>query len=93
MGVRAVVAAGWAVQDNAAKEFAQKFYEYMLGGETFGRALKTARIHVYENFSDSNTWGAYQAYGDPDYRLDPNSSDRATAGLVASSTLRSSSRR
>ena len=81
MGVRAVVAAGWAVKDDAAKEFAQKFYEYMLGGETFGRALKTARIHVYENFSDSNTWGAYQAYGDPDYRLDPNSSGRATAGL------------
>jgi tetratricopeptide (TPR) repeat protein len=81
MGVRAVVAAGWAVKDDAAKEFAQKFYENMLGGETFGRALKTARNHTYENFRDSNTWGAYQAYGDPDYRLDPSGTGTAAAGL------------
>ena len=81
MGVRAVVAAGWAVKDDAAKEFAEKFYENMLGGETFGRALRTARNHVYENFRDSNTWGAYQAYGDPDYRLDPGGAGTAAAGL------------
>ena len=81
MGVRAVVAAGWAVKDDAAKEFAQKFYENMLGGETFGRALKTARNHIYENFRDSNTWGAYQAYGDPDYRLDPSGTGTAAAAL------------
>jgi pimeloyl-ACP methyl ester carboxylesterase/tetratricopeptide (TPR) repeat protein len=81
MGVRAVVAAGWAVKDDAAKEFAEKFYENMLGGETFGRALKTARNHIYENFRDSNTWGAYQAYGDPDYRLDPGGTGTAAAGL------------
>ena len=81
MGVRAVVAAGWAVKDDAAKEFAQKFYENMLGGETFGRALKTARNHTYENFRDSNTWGAYQAYGDPDYRLDPSGTGTAVAAL------------
>ena len=74
MGVRAVVAAGWAVTDDAAKEFASKFYERMLGGESFGRALKAARIYTHDNFPDSNTWGAYQAYGDPDYRLDPGSS-------------------
>ncbi len=72
MGVRAVVAAGWAVRDDAAKDFATVFYEKMLGGETFGRALGLARTHTYDMFGDCNTWGAYQAYGDPDYRLDPS---------------------
>lgn len=80
MGVRAVVAAGWAVKDDAAKEFAQKFYECMLGGETFGYALKAARGHTHEEFRDSNTWGAYQAYGDPDYRLDPTATGTTAAG-------------
>ena len=39
MGVRAVVAAGWAVRDDAALVFAEKFYDEMLNGATFGRAL------------------------------------------------------
>lgn len=73
MGVRAVVAAGWAVDDAAAPKFAEEFYRAMLGGEPFGRALLEARQAVYTVFPDSNTWGAYQAYGDPDYRLDPES--------------------
>ena len=71
MGVRAVVAAGWAVEDAAAKLFAETFYRRMLDGDAFGDALKTAREDTYDKFPDSNTWGAYQAYGDPDYRLDP----------------------
>jgi CHAT domain-containing protein/pimeloyl-ACP methyl ester carboxylesterase len=71
MGVRAVVAAGWAVRDDAALHFAKVFYKAMLDGETFGRALKSARRDTWQRFTDCNTWGAYQAYGDPDYRLDP----------------------
>ncbi|MBU8817758.1 CHAT domain-containing protein [Mycolicibacterium goodii] len=81
MGVRAVVAAGWAVQDDAAKEFATKFYERMLAGEAFGHALKEARSHTHTNFEHSNTWGAYQAYGDPDYRLDPSATGTMSPGL------------
>ena len=40
MGVRAVVAAGWAVRDDAALVFAEEFYDEMLNGATFGRALQ-----------------------------------------------------
>ncbi len=85
MGVRAVVAAGWAVRDDAARDFAETFYSSMLANETFGRALKAAREHTYGKFPQTNTWGAYQAYGDPDYRLDPNATrDSGTGdGLVA----------
>jgi pimeloyl-ACP methyl ester carboxylesterase/tetratricopeptide (TPR) repeat protein len=69
MGVRAVVAAGWAVDDSAAKLFAQEFYELMLDGEAFGRAVQQARKTIHERCSGVNTWGAYQCYGDPDFRL------------------------
>lgn len=79
MGVRAVVAAGWAVRDDVAKVFAATFYEKMLGGETFGDALKEARRRTWDMDQNCNTCGAYQAYGDPDYRLDPSASEATTA--------------
>ena len=71
MGVRAVVAAGWAVR-TTPQSYSQRCSTQHAGGDTFGRALKKARDDTYDKFPDSNTWGAYQAYGDPDYRLDPD---------------------
>jgi pimeloyl-ACP methyl ester carboxylesterase/tetratricopeptide (TPR) repeat protein len=69
MGVRAVIAAGWAVDDEAATAFAQSIYGDMLAGITFGQATRAARKGIYERYPTVNTWGAYQCYGDPDYRL------------------------
>jgi CHAT domain-containing protein/pimeloyl-ACP methyl ester carboxylesterase len=69
MGVKAVVAAGWAVDDAAAKAFAETFYQAMLSGRSFGLAIQQARKHIYQQYPDVNTWGAYQCYGDPDFRL------------------------
>lgn len=69
MGVRAVIAAGWAVDDEAAATFAQSFYRAMLEGATFGVATSAARKQIFDSFPSVNTWGAYQCYGDPDYRL------------------------
>jgi tetratricopeptide (TPR) repeat protein len=69
MGVRAVVAAGWAVDDTAATVFAKRFYEEMLEGTPFGKAVREAREAAYLAAPHINTWGAYQCYGDPDYKL------------------------
>jgi tetratricopeptide (TPR) repeat protein len=69
MGVRAVVAAGWAVDDAAATLFARRFYEELLDGTPFGEAVLAARKAVYNVHRGVNTWGAYQCYGDPDFRL------------------------
>jgi hypothetical protein len=69
MGVRAVVCAGWAVDDAAALTFAQAFYRELLGGSSFRRAVKAARGATYTQHPDRNTWGAYQCYGDPGWRL------------------------
>lgn len=68
-GARVVVAAGWAVDDAAALTFAQTFYDAMLGGITFGDAVRAARHAVWSRHGDVNTWAAYQCYGDPGYRL------------------------
>jgi tetratricopeptide (TPR) repeat protein len=69
MGVRAVVAAGWAVDDAAAETFARVFYEQLLTGWRFGEAVLRARQETYQGHPQVNTWGAYQCYGDPDYVL------------------------
>ena len=68
-GVKAVIAAGWAVDDAAAMEFTQVFYEYMFDGYEFGRAVQEARQVIYEKYRYTNTWGAYQCYGDQFYTL------------------------
>jgi hypothetical protein len=66
-GVRCVIAAGWAVDDSAALEFAEIFYNRMFGGYAFGDAVLDARKSVFEKYGYTNTWGAYQCYGDPFY--------------------------
>lgn len=75
MGVRAVVACGWAVDDRAALVFAETFYTAMLDGKPFGEAVFEARKAAHKALETSNTWGAYQAYGDPAYQLEPTSTD------------------
>ncbi|MFM9073192.1 MAG: CHAT domain-containing protein [Cyanobium sp.] len=80
MGVRAVVACGWAVDDQAAVVFAQVFYGAMLSGTPFGEAVFQARKKAHAERPRRNTWGAYQAYGDPAYQLEaPEAGPRSQA--------------
>ncbi|MGH8718766.1 MAG: CHAT domain-containing protein, partial [Burkholderiales bacterium] len=69
MGVKAVIAAGWAVDDEAAKTFAIALYSHLLQEERFGDAVRAAREETFDRHANTNTWGAYQCYGDPAYRL------------------------
>lgn len=66
-GVRAVIAAGWAVDDTAGRTFAITFYNRFLSGESFGNSVKFARDTTRSEHPDVNTWGAYQCYGNPDF--------------------------
>jgi CHAT domain-containing protein len=66
-GVRCVIVAGWEVNDDAAAAFGKTFYREMLAGASFGDATLKARQAAYR--PNDNTWGAFQCYGDPDYRL------------------------
>jgi tetratricopeptide (TPR) repeat protein len=71
LGVRGVIAAGWAVDDAAAERFADCFYDHVLGGAELGKAVLEARKAAYELQPGGTTWGAYQCYGEPDWRLYP----------------------
>lgn len=67
IGVRCVVAAGWAVEDDPAKLFARTFYQQLVNGQRFIDAVANARALTYARYPRSNTWAAYQCYGDPDW--------------------------
>jgi CHAT domain-containing protein len=69
IGVRCVVAAGWAVDDAAATAFATAFYGAVLQGRAFSDAVLKARQAAYELDGGGNTWAAYQCYGDPGWTL------------------------
>ena len=70
IGVKAVVVAGWAVNDAAALDFAERFYESLFENYNFGESIKRARKAIFEKYGlRNNTWGAYQCYGDPFYKL------------------------
>ncbi|MDD3519238.1 MAG: CHAT domain-containing protein, partial [Chromatiales bacterium] len=68
-GCKAVIAAGWAVDDQAASTFARAFYARMFEGRRFGAAVRLAREETHARHPHSNTWGAFQAYGDERYRF------------------------
>ena len=73
IGVRCVVAAGWAVEDEPAKVFATTFYRALLRKRRFLDAVAAAREEAYA--LGGNTWAAYQCYGDPDWLFDPEAGD------------------
>ena len=68
VGVRCVIAAGWAVEDEPAEKFATAFYASLLGGGRFIEAVGFARAAAWNANRDGNTWAAYQCYGDPEWR-------------------------
>ena len=65
VGVRCVIAAGWAVEDAPAEAFAVSFYAALLRGERFIDAVAAARTAAWQLNPGGNTWAAYQCYGDP----------------------------
>ena len=67
LGVRCVIAAGWAVDDSPAQVFAVTFYREILARKPFIAAAATAREAAWRDDPDGQTWAAYQCYGDPDW--------------------------
>lgn len=65
IGVRCVIACGWAVDDEAARTFASTYYRELFAGKRFIDAVGAARAAARSK--SGNTWAAYQCYGDPDW--------------------------
>lgn len=77
IGVRCVIAAGWAVDDGPAKVFAEVFYREILRRRPFVMAVAAAREAAWNADRSSNTWAAYQAYGDPNFVYRKNADEEA----------------
>lgn len=82
-GVANVVVTGWPVDDQAAQTFARVVYSSLLGLTTRGvagpsqravmyMAMKAARAAIAGTPGGVQTWGAYQHYGSPFFRLLPD---------------------
>jgi pimeloyl-ACP methyl ester carboxylesterase len=68
-GVANFICTAWPVEDAAASDFAEELYRNLLGDGVpvvqMYEALRAARRKI----ADTMTWGAYQHYGDPYFRL------------------------
>lgn len=88
VGVRCVIVAGWAVEAEPAAQFAGTFYEALLSGERFVDAVAAAREAAWRLRPEGNTWGAYQCYGDAQWRwhrdTGSDADDAGPAGAMAS---------
>jgi tetratricopeptide (TPR) repeat protein len=67
VGVRCVVVAGWAVEDQAAGAFAKAFYGALLGRQPSRFIDAVAKARRAARSYGGNTWAAYQCYGDPEW--------------------------
>ena len=69
-GVANYICTAWPVGDDAALQFAVELYTYLLGDGTapveIYEAMRQARRKIV---GGTNTWGAYQHYGNPNFRL------------------------
>jgi hypothetical protein len=77
-GVSNFVATAWPVDDAAALAFALRFYRGLLGlqesnglPESAHEAMAAGRKKIATEFGGGGlrTWGAYQHYGDPNFRM------------------------
>ena len=74
-GVGNFICTAWPVDDEAALEFAKRVYGGLLGlgsnpAEPLHEAMRAARVRIATLSNGGRaTWGAYQHYGDPYFRL------------------------
>lgn len=63
-GAAAFIGSLWEVADKTSMQFAIKIYSQLIGGDSLGQAVMTARKAISESPADP-TWLAYTVYGDP----------------------------
>ena len=68
-GVANYICTAWSVGDDAALQFAVELYTYLLGDGTTPVEIYEAMKQARRKIVDTNTWGAYQHYGNPSFRL------------------------
>lgn len=90
-GVGNLICTAWPVEDGAARKFAERVYRGLLalGGqptpECLHEVVKAARLEVAmdREVGGLSTWGAYQHYGDPYFRLPIEAARQTMTGAQA----------
>jgi hypothetical protein len=67
MGAKVVVGTRYAVEEEPARRFAERFYTDLISGSTAGAAIRSARAALCE--SSAIDWAAFVLYGDPAMRI------------------------
>ncbi|MFO1285306.1 MAG: CHAT domain-containing protein [Rubrivivax sp.] len=75
LGVRCVVATGWAVDDEPAKAFAERSTASLLSSAPFIELVGAARDAAWRADPAGKTWAAYQCYGDPNWTYGRSTND------------------
>jgi CHAT domain-containing protein len=71
LGVPCIVVTGWAVPDHGAMTFARVLYERLVQQrQPFAAAVFAARRAAWQSDPQDTAWGAFQAYGDPDWTFE-----------------------
>lgn len=82
-GSWACIASLWDLRSRSATTVAAGFYDWLLRGETFGEALRQARLGAMRRFGVHDlTWAAYTLYGNPALRLIPREAVRLRRARV-----------
>jgi hypothetical protein len=68
-GVANFICTAWPVSDAAAGDFAEELYRYLLGDGIPAVEMYEALRAARQCISTTSSWGAYQHYGDPYFRL------------------------
>lgn len=68
-GVANYICTAWPVGDDAALDFALELYTQLLGDGTAPVEIYEAMKQARRKIVNTNTWGAYQHYGNPNFRL------------------------
>ena len=71
-GASLLIAPLWQVDDEAALDFAQKFYQELLNGKTVAEAVQLSRIAVFDRYYQTRgdaTWFTYSVYAHPNARI------------------------
>ena len=90
-GVGNFICTAWPVDDTAALEFARRLYRGVLGlrgpgqpAEALHEAMSAARREIARlGLGGLQTWGAYQHYGDPNFRFGAQGTAEKTAAPPA----------
>jgi hypothetical protein len=84
-GTRACVASLWDLKSKSATLVASRFYADLVGGKTFGEALRESRVEAADRMGlHDPTWASYALYGDPRLTLvrrPAGAGDRTGSGI------------